>query len=83
MSSEVTHSGNSNTYYYDINTGYKLKMVKVGKRGGDLGIPCSDYRDLEGVKFPYTINEDEGEIVFPLKVQEIKLNPDLPDTDFK
>jgi Peptidase family M1 domain len=79
---KVDHNGNSNTYYYDVNTGYKLKMVKVSKRG-ETSVSYDDYHDLEGLKFPYSIVEDEGEIVFQLKVQEIKLNPDLPDTDFK
>jgi hypothetical protein len=79
---KVTHGGNSGMYYYDVNTGYRIKMVKVGTRG-ETSISYDDYRDVEGIKFPYRVNEDEGEMVLPLTLQEIKLNPDLPDSDFK
>jgi outer membrane lipoprotein-sorting protein len=73
---KVTRGDNSGMYYYDVNTGYKVKMVKVGARG-ETSISYDDYRDVEGV------NEDEGEMILPLTLQEIKLNPDLPDSDFK
>ncbi len=48
------------TYYYDVNTGYRVKTVKVSKRG-ETSITYDDYRDVEGIKFPYRVNEDEGE----------------------
>jgi zinc protease len=79
---KATHGGASSTYYFDVHTGYKLKMVKVNKRG-ETSVTYDDYRDVDGVKFPYHIVEDEGDIVFPFSVQEIKLNPDIPDSEFK
>ncbi|HTI09990.1 MAG TPA: M1 family metallopeptidase [Puia sp.] len=75
-------SGDAGTYYYDVNTGYKLKMIKEGKQG-TVTIDYSDYRDINGVKFPYHLNNDQGQIAFELTVESIKVNSGLADTDFK
>ena len=57
-------------------------MTKVTTHG-ETSISYDDYRDVEGIKLPYRVNEDEGDMVLPLTLQEIKINPDLPDGDFK
>ncbi len=79
---KVTHGDNSGLYYFDVNTGYKVKMTKVSSHG-ETSISYDDYRDVEGIRLPYHVNEDEGDMVLPLTLQEIKINPDLPDGDFK
>ncbi|HEX9509352.1 MAG TPA: M1 family aminopeptidase [Puia sp.] len=75
-------SGELSTYYYDVTTGYKLRMIKEGKQG-TVTIDYSDYRDVNGIKFPYHTNNDQGQVVFDLTIESIKVNGGLPDTDFK
>ena len=75
-------SGDLSTYYYDVNTGYKLKMIKEGKQG-TATIDYSDYRDVSGIKFPYHSINDQGQVVLDLTVTSVKVNAGLPDTDFK
>jgi hypothetical protein len=75
-------SGDAGTFYYEVSTGYKLKMIKNGKQG-TATIDYSDYRDVNGIKFPYHINNDQGQVVFDLTVESIKVNSGLADTDFK
>ncbi len=79
---KVTHGSHSDTYYYDVNTGYKLKGEYVGKHGS-ASIVYDDYREVDGIKFPYHADEDEGGEIIHLTVQSIKVNPEIPDTDFK
>jgi hypothetical protein len=79
---KVTHAGNMTTYYYDVNTGYRLKMTRTSKRG-EASIDYGDYREVDGIRFPHTINEDEGEITIKLNVQSVKLNPAFTDADLK
>lgn len=75
-------SGDAGTYYYEVSTGYKLKMIKTGKQG-TVTIEYSDYRDVNGIKFPYHVNNDQGQIAFELTMDSIKVNAGIPDTDFK
>jgi zinc protease len=75
-------SGDLSTYYYDVATGYKLRVIKEGKQGTST-VDFGDYRDVNGIKFPYHTNNDQGQVVFDLTVDSIKVNGGLPDTDFK
>jgi hypothetical protein len=77
----VTHAGSTATYYYDVNTGYKVRTIQSDKPGAPSA-DFSDYRDVNGVKFPYHIISDEGEVVLDLTVQDIKVNSGLTDADF-
>jgi hypothetical protein len=76
-------SGNVSTYYYDVNTGFKIKASMTGLRGGASTVDYSDYRDVNGIMFPYHVVMDQGELVLDMKVQSVKLNTGLTDADFK
>ncbi len=65
-------SGGANTFYYDVNTGYKLKTTQVDKRGQSSTVEYSDYRDVSGLKFPYHVIIDQGEVVLDLTVQSVQ-----------
>ena len=81
---KVTYpSGNVTTNYYDVNTGYKLKMTRVNRQGVTLTVDYSDYRQVEGVWFPYHTINDQGQVVLDLTVQSVKVNTGLTDADFK
>jgi hypothetical protein len=76
-------SGNVSTNYYDVNTGYKIKMIVGNSRGGTSTVDYSDYKDVSGFKFPYHLIIDQGEIVLDMTVQSVKVNSGLTDADFK
>ncbi|MBN8853668.1 MAG: hypothetical protein BGO55_11910 [Sphingobacteriales bacterium 50-39] len=76
-------SGNVSTYYYDVNTGYKIKASMTGMGGNTSTVDYSDYRDVNGFKFPYHVVMDQGELVLDMKVESVKLNTGLTDADFK
>ena len=50
-----------------------------------MSIPTiySDYREVEGVKFPFMIAQSMGPQSFEFKVSEIKVNEGVSEEDFK
>jgi hypothetical protein len=76
-------SGATATLYYDVSTGYRVKTIRTDKRGQTNTVDYSDYRDAGGIKLPYHLVIDQGEIVLDLTVQSIKVNSGLTDADFK
>ncbi|SDH06918.1 M1 family metallopeptidase [Chitinophaga filiformis] len=69
--------------YYDVATGFLAKKIS---RSGDQetgAIETSDYREVNGVKFPFLLKNNIGGQQIDFKVDEIKINSGLTDTDFK
>ncbi len=73
--------------FYDLNSGLKVKEVKIVKRpdGKEMKIPTlfSDYKEINGIKFPYKIDQKNGPMTLNFVVQEIKINEGVTDEDFK
>ena len=76
-----------NEVFYDMETGLKVKSIKVtkGPDGADVKIPTlfSDYKEVNGVKFPYSIVLKMGPMELNFEIQEIKVNEGVTDADFK
>ena len=77
----------NNEVFYDMETGLKVKSIKVtkGPDGADVKIPTlfSDYKEVNGVKFPYSIVQKMGPMELNFEIQEIKVNEGVTDADFK
>ena len=73
--------------YYDMTSGLKVKEVKTAKTpdGKEVKIPTvySDYKEVNGVKFPHAIGIKSGPMNLDFVVQEIKVNEGVSDADFK
>jgi hypothetical protein len=81
---KVTYpTGNTGLFYYEVATGYKLRAERSTKEGGSVSKEYGDYREVNGVKFPYHEINDQGQIALDLTVQTIKVNSGLPDSDFR
>ena len=76
-----------NEVFYDMETGLKVKSIKVtkGPDGAEVKIPTlfSDYKEVNGVKFPYSIVQKMGPMELNFEIQEIKVNEGVTDADFK
>jgi outer membrane lipoprotein-sorting protein len=75
--------GQTIVQYYDVKTGFR---VKTETRTGDqvsAVVESSDYREVNGIKFPYSIKNFIGGQELNFKVTEIKVNSGLSDEDFK
>ena len=79
-------SGTKWIQYYDPETGYKVKETKnVTTPQGTFtqDIFYSDYRTVDGVKYPFTIRQSMGSQEMEFKVESIKINTEIPDTKFE
>ncbi|QDP84496.1 insulinase family protein [Chryseobacterium sp. SNU WT5] len=73
------------TYYYDVKTGLKVGEVKKQKmQGQEVEIPTfySNYKEVEGVKLPFTIKVNQMGQDMQLDVQSYELNKATAE-DFK
>jgi zinc protease len=71
-------SGINVTEYYDVETGLKLRSLTSS------GITeYADYREVDGIKFPFAIKQSMGPQVFDMKVISVKVNSKLKDDLFE
>jgi hypothetical protein len=72
--------------FYSVKTGFKAKEIKTvkGPDGADVQVPSlfSDYKEVNGIKFPHTIVLKSGPMNLDFKVKEIKINEGVTDADF-
>lgn len=74
------------TSYYDLETGLKVQSVKTVSQGGQtMTVPTvfSNYQEVKGVKFPYTITQSFGPQAIEFKVSSIQINEGVSDADFE
>ncbi len=70
---EVTRpSGDKSTEYYDVNTGLKVK-VEMKESTGEL----SNYKDVNGVLFPFTLSQSMGGQDIKFEVTNVSVNTKL------
>ncbi len=74
------------TNYYSKDSGLKVKQVKTMKQGPQtmtIPITYSDYREVEGVKFPFQLSQTMGAMTLTFQVSDVKVNEDVTDADFE
>lgn len=72
-------------YYYSVKTGLKTGETETIKaQGQTMTVPTTyaDYKDVAGVKMPYTITANQMGMEMVLKVKSYEVNQ-AKDTDFK
>jgi hypothetical protein len=70
-------SGKQSTQFIDVKSGLKVKET------GEQGVATfSDYREVDGVKFPYAISQQMGPQTIDMKVLTVKINSKLKDELF-
>jgi hypothetical protein len=77
--------GGDTTYYYSVATGLKTgETKKVKAQGQEMTIPSvfSNYKDVNGVKMPYTISVNQMGMDMTMNVKSYDVNK-ATDADFK
>ena len=72
--------------FYDLTSGLKVKELKTVKTPqGEIKSPTvfSDYKEVNGVKFPHKITTQSGPMNLEFIVKEIKINEGVSDADFQ
>ncbi len=75
-------------YFIDVESGVTVMQeseIKEGPAKGQISqIRLSDYQELDGLMFPYTISQGvKGQGSQPVVITTIKLNPTIDDSEFK
>jgi zinc protease len=78
--------GDPDTMFFDTQTGFPIRIV--GERhtpDGTLRIEeeFEDYREVDGIKLPFTIRQTSAESSFTMKLNEVRHNVDLDDSEFR
>ncbi|WP_159022444.1 pitrilysin family protein [Formosa sp. L2A11] len=68
--------------FFSVDTGLKIKEERTSKEGSS-SLFYSEYKDLDGIKFPYKLAINMGPQKFDFTVTEIKVNEGITDEDFK
>jgi len=80
----ITHNnGKTIKDYFDEKTGLKVKEVIENKGVTSSTVEFSDYKEISGIKFAFVRKTDMGGQTIDFKVKEVKVNTNIPDTDFK
>ena len=73
--------------FYDMTSGLKVKTVKTVKTpdGKEVKVPTTygDYKAVEGIMFPHSIEIKSGPMTLNFKIVEIKINEGVEDKDFE
>ncbi len=73
------------TAYYDVESGLKVKAVSKVSQGDqtmEIPITYSNYQEVNGIKFPFTVSQSMGPQTFEFKVSDLKVNEGVTDEDF-
>ncbi|WP_317043820.1 M16 family metallopeptidase [Maribacter sedimenticola] len=74
------------TIFYDVETGLKLQEVNIAEMQGQQiqsTFTYEDYREVNGILFPFKLTQTMGPQSFEFIVSEIKVNEGVSEEDFK
>ena len=74
------------TSFYDIETGLKVQdAVNIEANGQQMNttFDYGDYREVAGIKFPFSMIQTMGPQKFDFIIKEIKINEGVSDVDFE
>ncbi len=77
---------NDTEVFYDMKSGLKIKTVTTAKGPqGEIKVPrtFSDYKEVNGIKFPHKTTIKQGPMDLNFEVKEIKINEGVSDSDFQ
>ncbi|GGA89591.1 M1 family metallopeptidase [Puia dinghuensis] len=78
----TTPSGHVNLFYYAVESGLRIREVRSTGQGSTT-TDYGDYREVDGIKFPWHIDDNQGEVELNMTVQSVKVNSGLTATDMK
>jgi zinc protease len=77
--------GSAETWSFDADSGLAVRVQSQmeGPNGVvDLDTSLADYRDVDGVKYPFLIHQSFGELAFTIKFTDVQQNVAIDDAKF-
>jgi hypothetical protein len=79
--------GNTSTVYYNASSGLKMKEVveETSSSGETISSATTfgDYKEVNGIKFPFTQTSDNGGMLMKTQVDTLTINSGISNDDFK
>ena len=78
--------GENKSVFYDVETGLKVQEVTQEEMQGQLfniTMDYGDYREVSGIRFPFSFVQRAGPQTFEFVVKDLKLNEGVDASDFK
>jgi outer membrane lipoprotein-sorting protein len=75
--------GQISVLYYDVKSGLRVKTETRSEDQVTSVVETSDYREVNGIRFPYSIKNYISGQELNFKVSEIKVNSGISDEEFK
>jgi outer membrane lipoprotein-sorting protein len=83
---ELTPSeGSAQTWYFDVDSGLAVRVQSTTETDNgtvDVDTLLSDYREVDGIKFPCNIHQSLGQFDFTIKFDDVKQNVPIDDKIF-
>ncbi len=82
----TTPSGKKSTYYYSVESGLLVRTISTANtpQGSfNQTTDMDDYRDVQGVKYPFKLTQSFGPQTIDLVVSSIEINSGLSDSLFE
>lgn len=69
------------TDFYDVASGLKVQAIVKTPQGSQTSL-LSDYKEVDGIKFPFTVSTQTPRGPMTMTVDDVKINKGLKDADF-
>lgn len=83
----IVKTGKDSKSYFDVKSGLKIQASKTQKGPGGKEMTqvfeFSDYKEVNGIKFPHMMKMAMGPMTLEFKTTEIKINEGVTDADFE
>lgn len=85
LEAEVPEGGSPTKMYFDTQTGLLVRVVSQNHDADGVSLlreDLDDYRDVDGVKVPFTSRQTNGDTTYTMSVSELHHNVDLDESEF-
>jgi len=82
---DLPEGGEPDRFYFDAQTGLRLRVVsqRHDTEGPiEYSVDYDDYRDVDGVKLPFAIRQTSGNSTLIIKIGEVHHNVEIADSEF-
>lgn len=83
---EYTADGRTWQEYFDVSSGLKVKRtatIETPRGKSDVAITYGDYKDVNGIKFPFKRSQKFGQFDMTMETQSVKINKGIDDKQFR
>jgi len=85
LEASLPEGGPPDRLYFDAESGLPVRIVSqhhTPEGASELREEFSDYRDVDGVKLPFTITQEGGDPGFTVRISEVHHNVAFEDSEF-